>query len=119
MQKGFEHVFRAVRLLVGRNAKIHQRLYEATRELALALKESEQWPPDLFARAAQIHGQLTARGRADTTINDMDTAAAEQLANAILDVALAVDGLKRHRLEMSSHPAVPRPLHRRSKHVPN
>ncbi len=91
MLRGLEHVNRAVQVLVGRNAKLNQRLYEAAGEFEGALREPDQWPTELFDRAVQINRKLTAKGNAARTINGMDIRDAQELAEAILDLSTAID----------------------------
>ncbi len=98
MLRGLEHVNRAVQILVGRNAMLNQRLYEAAREFEAALGEPGQWPAELWDRAIRIDKKLTAKGRADQTINGMDVPDAEQIAEEILDLSTAIDAVcvRRH-----------------------
>lgn len=108
MFQALDHVGQAVRILVGRNATLHQRLFEAADQFALALQCSESWPADLLQRARQIAKQLTARGRLDTTINAMDSATAGRLAEEIYELAVAIEIAKVQRISAPS-PHLPTP----------
>ncbi len=91
MFQGLDHVSRAVRILVGRNAMLNQRLYEAAREFSLALQRPDQWPRDLLEKARSVENKLTARGRIDKTINAMDVSVAGEIAQEMYSLAMAVN----------------------------
>lgn len=91
MFQGLDHVSRAVRILVGRNAMLNQRLYEAAREFSLAMQRPEQWPPALLEKARGVEKKLTAKGRIDKTINAMDASAAGEIAQEMYSLAMAVN----------------------------
>ncbi len=91
MLRGLEHVNQAVQILMGRNAMLNQRLYEAVGELEAALREPDQWPTELFDRAIRIDKKATAKGSAARTINGMDVPEAQHIAEEILDLSTAID----------------------------
>src|SRR4030042_3515791 len=88
MLRGLDHVNRSVRILVGRNATLPQRLYEAAKEFSVALPDAGQWPGDLPKMALRIDAKLTSRGSIDRTVNGMDTALAGETAEAMLELAI-------------------------------
>lgn len=91
MFQGLDHASRAVRILVGRNAMLNQRLYEAAREFSLALQRPEQWPQHLLKKARSVEMKLTANGRMDKTINAMDVSVAGEIAQEMYSLAMAVN----------------------------
>jgi len=102
MFQAFDHLNRAVRILIGRNAMLNERLYEAAREFSLALQRPEQWPNDLLENARIIEKKLTARGRIDATVNGMDVSVADEIAQELYALAVAASttqvrrSLRRH-----------------------
>ncbi len=101
-------VHKAVRTLVRRNTTLHQRLYEATKEFPAALRRREQWPPDLLSQIESIEEKLTAKGRIVDTICAMDTSAAAEVAEDIVNLAVQIDVAKSQRLDSRAHATVPR-----------
>lgn len=96
MSEGLKHVNRAVQILVGRNAMLNERLYEAAREFSAAVQDAEAWPKKLRDRAIRIDKKLSAKGRISSTINGMDVPQAEELAGEILDLSSAIGSLGMH-----------------------
>lgn len=91
MSGGFDHINRAVQILVGRNAMLNERLYEAAREFSAGVKEAEHWPMKLREKAIRIDQKLTVKGRISSTINGMDIPDAEELAGEILEMSAEID----------------------------
>ena len=91
MFQGLDRLNHAVQILVGRNATLNQRLYEAIHEFAAAMSHSDQWPGKMLAQADRIREKLTAKGRIDATVNGMDVAAASDIAEEILSLAIAMN----------------------------
>ena len=102
MSQGLDEVNRAIRILVGRNATLHQRLYEAAKVFADASHGPYQWPKRLADRADEISGRLTAKGNVAGTVNNMDTADAREVAEDMLELATA--------LNVAASTRVPAPL---------
>ena len=96
MSQGFNHVNRAVQILVGRNAMLNQRLYEAAREFSAAMEDAEQWPKNLREKASRIDKQLTKKGRIAATINGMDVRDAERIAMEILEISREIGSTRVH-----------------------
>ncbi len=99
MFQGLDCVSRAVRILVGRNARLNQRLYEASGELSAALSRPDQWPPDLLRKARGVEEKLTAKGRPDKTINGMDVSTAREIAEEIFDLSIAISAASIHEMK--------------------
>jgi len=99
MFQGLDHVSRALRILVGRNAMLNQRLYEAAREFSVALERPDQWPADLLDDARSVHRELTSKGSIDATINGMDVSVAGQIAQQLCTLVLAVNSAQGVRRE--------------------
>ena len=96
MSNGLKHVNRAVQILVGRNAMLNERLYEAAREFSAAVKDAQQWPENLREKAYRIDKKLTAKGRISSTINGMNVPQAEELAGEILDLSSEIGSVGMH-----------------------
>ena len=90
MSGGIDHISRAVRILVGRNAMLNERLYEAAREFSAGVQDTENWPTNLREKAIRIDRKLTAKGRLSSTINGMDIPDAEEIAGEILEVSAQI-----------------------------
>jgi len=90
MLEQLDHVHQAVQLLVGRNVRLEERFPEAAQEFVSALHRCDQWPKDVVEKARAIERKLTARGSIEATIDEMDAAAIEEIADAILDIADAI-----------------------------
>ena len=91
---GLDHLGHAVQILVGRNAMLNQRLYEAAREFSLALERPEGWPRDLLKKARSVEKRLTTDGPIATTINGMDVSVAREIAQEMYTLAMAVNTLQ-------------------------
>jgi len=91
MSGGLDHIHRAVQILVGRNAMLNERLYEAAREFSAGVRDADQWPKNLRDKAFRIDRKLTAKGRISSTINGMDITDAEQIAGEILEMSAQMD----------------------------
>jgi len=91
MFQGLDRLNQAVQILVGRNATLNQRLYEAANEFSAAMSHSDQWPAKLLARAAGIAEKLTAQGEIAATINAMDIAVAGSIAEDMLSLTVAMN----------------------------
>lgn len=108
MSQTLDRVFhRAVRILVCRNTTLHQRLYEASKEISAAIERPELWPQDLLPQAQSIHASLTAQGKIVDTVCDMDTPVAAEVAEDILNLAVQIAVAKRQRLDAQGHLPVP------------
>ncbi len=103
MFPGMDHVFQAVQLLVGRNAMLDGRFYEAAGEFVTALRQSDQWPGDLREKAVDIQRRLTAGGNIEATIQAMDLSAAEAIAEDILDLTDAIAAISVRRRDMEDN----------------
>ena len=103
MSKGLKHVNRAVQILVGRNAMLNERLYEAAREFSAGVKDAQRWPKNLRDRAIRIDRKLTAKGRLSSTINGMDVPQAEELAEEIFELASEIGAAGMHTGMAASH----------------
>jgi hypothetical protein len=90
MSGGMEHISRAVQILVGRNAMLNERLYEAAREFSAGVRDADEWPMNLREKAIRIDRKLTAKGRLASTINGMDVPDAEKLAEEILEMSTQI-----------------------------
>ncbi|MEE8451605.1 MAG: hypothetical protein V3R99_06805 [Thermoguttaceae bacterium] len=90
MSGGLDRINRAVRILVGRNAMLNERLYEAAREFSAGVQDAEHWPTKLREKAIRIDRKLTAKGRISATINGMDVPDAEEIAGEILEVSAQI-----------------------------
>jgi len=90
MSGGFDHINRAVQILVGRNAMLNERLYEAAREFSAGVQDTEHWPTKLREKAIRIDQKLTAKGRISSTINGMNVPDAEELAEEILEMSAQI-----------------------------
>ena len=102
------HLRKALRVLVRRNATLHERLYEAAGEFSAALREQEKWPDHLVQRAGQITKKLTSKGRIVDTVGAMDASVAGDVAEELADFVLAVDAAKLRRIETGRQGVVPR-----------
>ena len=101
------HLRKALRVLVRRNATLHERLYEAAGEFAAALREQEKWPDNLVQQAGRIRKALTAKGRIVDTIGAMDASVAGDVAEELADFVMAVDAAKVRRVETGRQGVVP------------
>ena len=90
MSGGLDHINRAVQILVGRNAMLNERLYEAAREFSAGVQDTELWPKSLREKAIRIDRKLTAKGRLSSTINGMDIADAGEIAGEILEMSAQI-----------------------------
>ncbi len=102
MSQGLDEVNRAIRILVGRNATLHQRLYEAAKVFADAAHGPYRWPKRLANQAEELSGRLTAKGNIAGTVNSMDAADAREAAEEMFELATALN------VATSTH--VPAPL---------
>ncbi|KKK57721.1 hypothetical protein LCGC14_3051620 [marine sediment metagenome] len=91
MFDGQHHLYEAVPSLVGGNAMVDDRFYEAAHEFLLALKYSQQWPEDLLQQARRIEERLTVEGTLEATLAEMDPLTVEGVSEEILDLVDAVD----------------------------
>ncbi|NQU24953.1 MAG: hypothetical protein HQ567_27020 [Candidatus Nealsonbacteria bacterium] len=91
MSQGLDEVNRAIRILVGRNATLHQRLYEAAKVFADASHGPYQWPKRLANQADELSGRLTAKGNIAGTVNSMDATDAREVAEEMLELATALN----------------------------
>ena len=119
MSQGVDRVLhKAVRTLVRRNATLHQRLYEAAKELPDALCRREKWPRDLFPRAEGIGRKLTAKGKVVDSICAMDTSVAAEVAEEIVNLAFQIDIARSRSHHSRGHRAVPQSKARPPLRVP-
>ena len=91
MFDGLHHLYEAVPPLVGGNAMLDDRFYEAAHEFLLALKHSQQWPEDLLQQACSIEERLTAEGTLEATLAEMDPVMVESISEEILDLVDAIN----------------------------
>ncbi len=91
MFQGADQVGNAVQLLLARNAMLDERLYEAANEFLAALDDGDRWPVNLLEDALAIKERLTARGDLDRTIAGMDVAEAEDIAEDMLEIFVAIE----------------------------
>ncbi len=90
MREDLDHIYHAVQLLVGRDVTLDDRFHEAANEFVAACRRAGPWPENLRTAAEKILGQLTREGSIDATIDAMDAATADALADSILDLSEAL-----------------------------
>ncbi len=118
MFRGQSHLDKAARILVGRNATLNQRLYEAAGEFEIALKKAHHWPGKLMDQAVDIDRKLCARGKIDETINGMDVSAARGVAEEMLGLCVTLKAVSLARVK-SSRVGMPPSQRRRRRHDVN
>lgn len=115
MSQRLEQVYRAVQLLICRDATLHQRLYEAAKEFVAAAGLLKEWPPELISQVEKIEQKLTSKGKLVDTISSLDVSSAGELAEQIVELAIAekIIQSRRHARRDAGHQPVPhsRTLH--------
>ncbi len=87
MFRGMNHIQEAVNILVARNTTLQQRLYEASKELAVAMRQRDHWPDNILQKARDIEKKVTARGRMGATLQGMDASEAGEVAKELAELA--------------------------------
>ncbi len=109
MSERLGHIQSAMRILIRRNTTLHQRLYEASEELLIAISKSDTWPPEAIAEAKRLEEALTAKGRLAETICAMDTSTAGDLAERVIELAMVLSVTEGLNSRTGGHQAVPHP----------